>query len=711
MLFQEQNGSYTYTVASSNKEYSPSPSSGSFAVNGAAVQNVITFTQVIHSVTFNEVGLPSGTTWSVILNGSTQSSTTSSIVFYEPNGTYSYITEAIPGWSPTPTSGSVTLNRNISIEITFIIKTYEVTFEESGLQSGGIWYLNLTGYNSSGPIRTSTYSVALVNGTYYYTTSQDENYFAPNGSFTVNGRPTAIEIRYEKFALMEIDLQPSTANLFINGNDVRTGNGIFQEYVKEGYYFINATEIGYTAYSNLVYLSWNQTYWQNITLEQIGEYGYLAGTVIPGNATILANGIPVSVSNGFFNASLVPGMYYISVTARGYEGYVTVVNVSLDEATSLEIVLKTTSTSITVSGYVVPSNSSVTVNGLVAYVNSTGFYRVYVPSGNVSLSAYRVGYYSYTVTLNLDSSREVNITLVKEQKAESTETTNGTAAMGYGISISNVTVGSGIISVTYNATSNGTLVVALPEKEIVYDTIADLLNSKVFVDGVQYKNFTITLISNGSAVLTVYGLSGDPVLYWQYSPTGTVPVYYSIDITESGLLPGTNWYVVLSNGQKLSSTNSTIAFSEKNGSYSFVVENVSGYLSLPINGQVVVDGEPVTESVVFTHFVYLTGTISPANSTLQVNQKSITTENGTFNITLISGTYEIEVSANGYSTYLKNVTVSGTTSKLTSLTIILQKKPTSILFWLIIAVILTVIVAVIAILVTFVIKSRKTEPK
>ncbi|MDA8054915.1 MAG: PEGA domain-containing protein, partial [Thermoplasmatales archaeon] len=90
---------------------------------------------------------------------------------------------------------------------------------------------------------------------------------------------------------------------------------------------------------------------------------------------------------------------------------------------------------------------------------------------------------------------------------------------------------------------------------------------------------------------------------------------------------------------------------------------------------------------------------------------SITTENGTFNITLISGTYEIEVSANGYSTYLKNVTVSGTTSKLTSLTIILQKKPSSIPFWLIIAVMLTVIVAVIAIVVTFVIKSRKTEPK
>ena len=604
--FTEPNGTYSYSIGQISG-YSSSSSSGSVIVSGSDIYVAIRFTSTTRStypVTFTETGLPSGTSWSVTLNGSTQSSTTSSIVFDEPNGTYSYFIETVPGWSSTPTSGTVNLNGNELIEVTFIIKTYEVMFEETGLQSGTTWYLNLTGYNSSGPIRTSTYSIALANGTYYYTVSQEENYFASNGSFTVNGKLIDIKIGYEKFALMEIDLQPSTANLLINGNGTMTENGIFQEYVKEGYYFINATEAGYTSYSNLIYLSWNETYWQNITLKQIGEYGYLAGTVIPGNATILANGIPVPVTNGFFNTSLTPGMYYISVTAKGYEGYVTTVNVSLDEATSLEIVLKTTQTSVTVSGYVVPLNSSVTVNGLVAYVNSTGFYRVYVPSGNVTVSAYANGYYSYSITLNLQSSREINITLAKEAQVTSVKGENGTIARGYNVTISSITMNKGIITVSYNTTTSGTLVVLLPEYEILNTTIASLLNSTVFIDGVQYHDFTITISSNGSVILTVYGLSGDPTLYWKYSPAGSVPSYYTVEITESGLPEGTGWYLNLTNGQVFHSSSSTITFQELNGTYSYSVKSISGYEANTNSGSLTVKDNPVNVTIAWTIITY-----------------------------------------------------------------------------------------------------------
>ncbi|MEM3489441.1 MAG: hypothetical protein QXO75_07300, partial [Nitrososphaerota archaeon] len=43
-----------------------------------------------YSVTFTESGLPAGTSWSVTLNGVTLSSSSNSIVFSEPNGSYSY---------------------------------------------------------------------------------------------------------------------------------------------------------------------------------------------------------------------------------------------------------------------------------------------------------------------------------------------------------------------------------------------------------------------------------------------------------------------------------------------------------------------------------------------------------------------------------------------------------------------------------------------
>ncbi len=62
-----------------------------------------------YTVTFTESGLPSGTTWSVTLGGST-SSGTGSISFSEPNGTYTYSVGAVSGYTSSPSSGSLTVN-------------------------------------------------------------------------------------------------------------------------------------------------------------------------------------------------------------------------------------------------------------------------------------------------------------------------------------------------------------------------------------------------------------------------------------------------------------------------------------------------------------------------------------------------------------------------------------------------------------------------
>jgi YVTN family beta-propeller protein len=73
-----------------------------------------------YSVTFTESGLPSGTTWSVTLNGTTESSTTDTITFSVPNGTYSYSIGSVSGYTASNLNGSVTVNgNNIPISITF----------------------------------------------------------------------------------------------------------------------------------------------------------------------------------------------------------------------------------------------------------------------------------------------------------------------------------------------------------------------------------------------------------------------------------------------------------------------------------------------------------------------------------------------------------------------------------------------------------------
>jgi hypothetical protein len=90
----EKNGTYAWTMASSDKRYAPTEARGQFTVRGQPVNVTVNLTIVKYSVIFVETGLPSGANWTIILEGWTQSSTASKITFAEPNG--SYIVSLIP---------------------------------------------------------------------------------------------------------------------------------------------------------------------------------------------------------------------------------------------------------------------------------------------------------------------------------------------------------------------------------------------------------------------------------------------------------------------------------------------------------------------------------------------------------------------------------------------------------------------------------------
>jgi hypothetical protein len=59
-----------------------------------------------YTAQFTESGLPPGTEWSVDLAGDTQSTTSSSIVFDVPNGSYSYSVDS-SGYTASPSSGTI----------------------------------------------------------------------------------------------------------------------------------------------------------------------------------------------------------------------------------------------------------------------------------------------------------------------------------------------------------------------------------------------------------------------------------------------------------------------------------------------------------------------------------------------------------------------------------------------------------------------------
>ncbi len=99
------NGSYLYTLASSDKSFE-SPG-GSFTVQGESVSIGAAFLPVTYTVQFTETGLPAGTVWSVRFHSVDQTGTGSLSFSGTPNGTYAFSIQTIAGYVPTPSTGSV----------------------------------------------------------------------------------------------------------------------------------------------------------------------------------------------------------------------------------------------------------------------------------------------------------------------------------------------------------------------------------------------------------------------------------------------------------------------------------------------------------------------------------------------------------------------------------------------------------------------------
>ena len=201
IILSLQNGNYSYTVSSGDKEYAPTHPAGSFKVNSANVNIVVSFYLVVYSVTLTESGLPSGTSWSVSLNGTTRSSSNDTITFSVPNGTYSYTIGSVSRYTASPSSGSILVNgANVNQAIAFTTtktNTYTITFTESGLQSGTSWLVILNGKTETST--TNTISFTEPNGTYSFSIASINGYSVSpsSGSITVKGTNISQNITFK----------------------------------------------------------------------------------------------------------------------------------------------------------------------------------------------------------------------------------------------------------------------------------------------------------------------------------------------------------------------------------------------------------------------------------------------------------------------------------------------------------------------------------
>lgn len=187
--FSLPNGSYPFTVTAVSG-YAAFPSSGTESVSGTPVSRNISWTPTIqkYSVAFSEMGLPAGTFWSVVLGGTSNSTTTAIIGFAEPSGSYGFTVSTVPGYSLPSYSGTVDVsNRTAEVNLTWTTFRYSVTFAESGLGSGTSWSVTLNGSESSSTSARVEFSEP--NGTYDFSISSVASHsVAPSsGAVSVQG--------------------------------------------------------------------------------------------------------------------------------------------------------------------------------------------------------------------------------------------------------------------------------------------------------------------------------------------------------------------------------------------------------------------------------------------------------------------------------------------------------------------------------------------
>lgn len=192
----EINGSYAFSFATANYTYAGG--SLQVTVNGAQRALAAHFYRDWFQITFQEAGLPSGVAWTVRLAGHTASAPAGvSVGLYAPNGTSRYsISSSNTSWAAS--GGQVAVNgASFTVDVNFSLFRYPISFTASGLPSGTVWWLNISGE----ALMKSIYDLAaalLPNGTRSFTgQAASGNWSEVRGNVSVDGASTSASLRFQ----------------------------------------------------------------------------------------------------------------------------------------------------------------------------------------------------------------------------------------------------------------------------------------------------------------------------------------------------------------------------------------------------------------------------------------------------------------------------------------------------------------------------------
>jgi len=193
MQFAMRNGTYSYRISVSNRDYKTSNGTGEFNVSGSSIDRHIQFSPVLYTENFSETGIPGGG-WYLILKNSSGGilnlSTNGSVIAVKlMNGTYTYSAGTANRSYYNNSVGTVIFSGGSPsiIEILFLRYVSTVEFNETGLAPGTTWSITLGNHTLSS--RNATIIFEVSNGTVNFTVSAVTgfNSIPANGSIVVRG--------------------------------------------------------------------------------------------------------------------------------------------------------------------------------------------------------------------------------------------------------------------------------------------------------------------------------------------------------------------------------------------------------------------------------------------------------------------------------------------------------------------------------------------
>ena len=396
--------------------------------------NLISVSSPTYSMDFKESGLPNGNYWSVTLIGTTSlrqqirataSSTTNSITFNEPNGTYSFVVSSPIGndtsntiYAAGPKMGILTLKgERVLTDVHYETQYYlDIASSPSGggTVSPSSGYYNASSHLTIRATPSPNYEFIYWAGDMPETYSKDSTFVitmnAPTFetayfvevyevTFTSSGMPLGIPwyVNLTSQSPSGKITSSSWSTSLPNGTysySVSTGNKIYKPSYP-GTFTVNGAPVSQSiAFSEVTY---------TVTFS---ENGLLSGSswsvTLSGKTESSVGNISFSIPNGTYPYSIasIPG--YSIVSVLGYNessGYLTVDGYNLSYPVTF---VKVTSKGF-LTGSIYPLNASIWINGTI-YHAVNGQFNISLSPGTYEIKVSDPGYSTYTTNITVSSS-------------------------------------------------------------------------------------------------------------------------------------------------------------------------------------------------------------------------------------------------------------------------------------------------------------------